>query len=77
MKKIREWEAMAKLQNAMRSGSRWSKVRAKRALRSGLLASEAWAHFKQVVRAHRNPNPLLQGDRKEISRMVARLLPVA
>lgn len=67
MKKIREWEAMANRKRAMRSGSRWSKVRAKRALRSGLLASEAWAHFKQVVRAHRNPNPLLQGDRKEIS----------
>lgn len=49
MKKIREWEAMAKLQNAMRKGSRWSKVRAKRALRSGLSASEAWAHFKLVT----------------------------
>lgn len=47
--KIREWEAMAKLQNAIRYGSRWSKVRARRALRSGLLASEAWRHFKAVT----------------------------
>lgn len=49
MKQLREWEAMAKLNNALRYGSRWSKVRAKRALRSGLLSSEAWAHFKQVT----------------------------
>jgi len=49
MKKLREWEAMDKLNNAMRYGSRWAKVRAKRALRSGLLASEAWDHFKRVT----------------------------
>ena len=67
MKKAREWEAMAKLQNAMRNGSRWAKVRAKRALRSGLSASEAWTHFKQVVRAHRNSNLFLQGDPKALS----------
>lgn len=77
MQKIREGVAMAKLQNTIRHKSRWSKVRAKRALRSGMSASEAWAHFKQAVRARRNPNPFLQGDPKVLSQIVANLRPGA
>lgn len=52
MHEIREWEAMAKLRQAMRYGSRSAKVRAKRMVRAGLTAGEAWTRFKLAASTH-------------------------